>query len=222
MLPGVCVTHNRPSDCGQIQRAPCQHRRGADQATEGRVGSGGDCEAPRYCPEFGLPRACIERGAQVVGAARAKWQPVVWGRACVISSWACSSFSQRVRLIPTMPAGILFPIAAPPRPRPAGLKTVAHQMNQKAARLTDLLRASALFQTTTTGRTEAARSLLAPAQRWLRATQQPGCVARSPIFTRPQNEPAFASGRPSAVVSPVAIAAPAKANFLPLQYVLSL
>ena len=43
----------------QVQRAPHQHRRSADQATEGRVGSGSDREASLYRPEFGLPRARI-------------------------------------------------------------------------------------------------------------------------------------------------------------------
>ena len=44
---------------GKIQGAPHQHRRCADQATEGRVGSRCDREASRYCPEFGVPRARI-------------------------------------------------------------------------------------------------------------------------------------------------------------------
>jgi hypothetical protein len=51
-----------------------------------------------------------------------------------------------------MPAGIPFPIAAPPRPRPAGLKTAALQMSKKGVRSTGRLRASKtwpLSQTTT-------------------------------------------------------------------------
>jgi len=48
--------HRQGEGCGEIQRAPYQHRRGADQATARRVGTCGDCQKARYCPEFGLPR----------------------------------------------------------------------------------------------------------------------------------------------------------------------
>jgi len=40
----------------QIQGPTHQHRRGADQATARRVGTCGDRQEARYCPEFGLPR----------------------------------------------------------------------------------------------------------------------------------------------------------------------
>ena len=52
--------HRQGEGRRQVQGAPGQHRRGADQATEGRVGSRGDREASRHRPEFGLPRARIE------------------------------------------------------------------------------------------------------------------------------------------------------------------
>ena len=44
------------------QRPPGRHRRGADQAAEGYVGSCCDRAPSRYCPEFSLPRADRQRG----------------------------------------------------------------------------------------------------------------------------------------------------------------
>ena len=58
---------------------------------------------------------------------------VVGWRTCGISPWACSSLSRRAHPTPTMPTGIPFPITAPLRPRPAGLRTAALQMSRKGA-----------------------------------------------------------------------------------------
>ena len=41
---------------GSKCKGPHQHRHGADQATARRVGTRGDRQEARYCPEFGLPR----------------------------------------------------------------------------------------------------------------------------------------------------------------------
>ena len=58
--------HRQGEGRRQVQGAPGQHRRGADQAAEGRVGSRGDRQEARHRPEFGLPRACIGSGIRLM------------------------------------------------------------------------------------------------------------------------------------------------------------
>jgi hypothetical protein len=91
--------HRQGESGRQVQKAPGQHRCGVDQATEDRVGSHGDHQASRYCPEFSVPRArnrvVVRRQCDLITSCRNIPGAIVANRISIVSDrsaqWAAAN-----------------------------------------------------------------------------------------------------------------------------------